>query len=162
MRQLKTFMKLAAWMLVVQRWQRSGPLSRKAPAPLTRTRSESDFKAVNSRELVCTNNKICVPALHIFKESKYVQEVITILCVGEEIRQLLERWKKEKSPYMKKGEMIVGKAAMIRKIRNLGPFWKMTKERQPIGKLTLPEFPATLLLSINVVSFHLAILYLSV
>lgn len=34
----------------------------------------------------------------------------------------------------------------------------MTKERQPIGKLTLPEF----LISINVVSFHLAILCLSV
>lgn len=79
MRQPKTFMKLVAWMWVVQRWQRSDIPSRRAPAPLTRTRSGSDFKAVNSRELIHTNNEIGVPALHILIESKYVQEVINIL-----------------------------------------------------------------------------------
>lgn len=39
-----------------------------------------------------------------------------------------------------RGEPIVGKEAVIKKTRNWGSFEKMTKKRQQISKLTLPDF----------------------
>lgn len=54
--------------------------------------------------------------------------------------------------------MIISKEVVIRMTRPGGPFEEVTKERQPRGKLTLLEFPATLLPPINAVPSHLAIL----
>lgn len=53
---------------------------------------------------------------------------------------------------------IIGIEVVIRMTRDWDPFEEVTEERQPLGKLTLLEFPATLVLSVSTVPFHLAIL----
>lgn len=79
------------------KWWTSGPPSKRAPAPLARMRSGSDFRGTNSTELVGNNTEMVVPALYIWIECKNVQGIINILNEVGKIRQLLERWRKEKS-----------------------------------------------------------------
>lgn len=80
------------------KWWRSGPPSKRAPDPLARMRSGSDFRDTNySTELVGNNTEMVVPDLYVWIESKNVQGIINLLNEVGEIRQLLERWRKEKS-----------------------------------------------------------------
>lgn len=54
--------------------------------------------------------------------------------------------------------MIIGKEVVIRMTRDCGSL-EVPEEEQPLDKLILLEFPATLLFPISVAPFHLAVLF---